>query len=308
MTKPNLAKGIITALVTPSHSDEKVLKESLYRLIELQLKNGIKGFYTLGTYGEGLLLPISKRMKILSMIIDLVPSDFLIINNVSAVSIENSIELAKHTIDLGVRNIASLPPLYYKVSVKELKNLYTALGKLDCNLFVYNNPSKTGFDVAPNIIKQLRRDIPNLVGVKDSTGMVERVIELVSTMSEDFYIAVASDPLILDALIYKADAHVCGVCNAIPELAMELLKSFESKQLNRSIYIQKLINRFRGLAKEYQIEGLVLVKTALKIRGIDVGPPFEPLGMLSESEIRRIKEVINNIYNEAGIKISEGGF
>ncbi|MGB9827256.1 MAG: dihydrodipicolinate synthase family protein [Thermosphaera sp.] len=303
MPKPGLPRGILTALITPVHEKEDTLRESLSRIIEFQLKSGIKGFYTLGTYGEGLLLPVSKRKKIISLIADLVPSNYLIINNVSAASLEDSLELAKHSIELGVENIASLPPLYYKAGMKELKNYYGRLGKLECNLFVYNNPSKTGVDVTPSIIKQLKRDIQNLAGVKDSTGSVERVIDIVSNLLEDFYVGIASDSLILDSLIYGADAHICGVCNAIPEIAVEIVKSFEAGDLKRASRLQILVAKFRGLSKEYQVEGLVLTKAALKVRGFDIGLPAEPLNALSENDIIAVKEVLDNIYRKAGIKI-----
>jgi len=302
MPKPDLPKGVLTALVTPVHQREEVLRESLSTLIEFQLKSGIKGFYTLGTYGEGLLLSVSKRKKILSMITELIPSSFIIINNVSATSLEDSLELAKHSIDLGVKNIASLPPLYYRAGIRELMNFYSSLGKLECNLFVYNNPSKAGIDVTPDIIKQLRYNIPNLVGVKDSTGSVERVIDIVLNLANDFYIGIANDTLILDSLIYGADAHICGVCNAIPELAVEIVKSFERGDIKRASHLQILIARFRNLAKEYHVEGLVLTKAALKIRGINIGCPADPLAALSNSEITSIRNALERIYMEAGIK------
>ncbi|MEM0379038.1 MAG: dihydrodipicolinate synthase family protein [Sulfolobales archaeon] len=302
MPKPNLPRGILTALITPVQKDEETTRDSLSRLIELQLKSGIKGFYTLGTYGEGLSLPVSMRKKIISLIADLVPSGFLLINNVSAASIEDALELAKHSIELGVRNIASLPPLYYKAGLKELKTYYANLGKLDCNLFIYNNPLKTGVDVTPSTAKQLRSEVPSLVGIKDSTGSVERLIDIVSTMIEDFYVGIASDPLILDALIYGADAHICGVCNAIPEIAVEIVKSFEAGDLKRASRLQVLMARFRGLSKEYQVEGLVLAKTALRARGIDVGPPSKPLSPLGEAELNNIKNMLDKIYLEAGLK------
>jgi dihydrodipicolinate synthase/N-acetylneuraminate lyase len=300
--KHNLPKGILTALVTPSHQREDTLRESLSKLIEFQLRSGIRGFYVFGTYGEGLLFPVALRKRTLSMIVDLVPSNFLIINNVSAASLQDSLELAKHSIDLGVKNIASLPPLYYKAGIRELKEFYDRLGKIDCNLFIYNNPSKTGVDVTPDIVKQLKIQIPNLVGVKDSTGSVERVIDMILSLADDFYIAVANDALILDALIYEADAHICGACNAVPELAVELMNSFERGDLKRASYLQTLIARFRKLSKEFQVEGPVLVKMALRIRGIDVGLPAVPLRALTDSEIERLRNVLEMIYTEAGIK------
>jgi len=300
--KPQLPRGIITALITPSFNDVRSLGESLSKLIELQLKNNVIGFFTLGTYGEGLLLPVEKRMLFLNKVLENVPSGFLVINNVSALSIEDSIKLAKHSIDIGVDKIASLPPLYYNIGIGEIKRFFNELGRIEAQLFIYNNPRKVYVDINPMFLKQIVEETPSVIGIKDSSGLIERLIELVSNFLNQLYIGIASDSLILDTFLYGADAHICGVCNAIPELAIELLKSVEKGDLRRAMFIQTLINEFRSLSREFNVEGVVLVKASLKLRGIDVGDPFIPLRRLSEREVLRVRNILDKIFRIMGIK------
>jgi len=300
--KPQLPRGLITALITPSFNDVGSLRESLSRLIEFQLRNNVIGFFTLGTYGEGLLLPVERRMLVLDIIAENVPSGFLIINNVSALSIEDSVKLAKHSIDIGVDKIASLPPMYYNVGVYEIKRFFNELGRIEAQLFIYNNPRKVYVDISPALLKQIAEETPSLIGIKDSSGSIERLIELVSIFLNQLYVGIASDTLILDAFLYGADAHICGVCNAIPELAVEVLRSVEKGDLRRAMFIQTLINEFRSLSREFNVEGVSLVKASLKLRGIDVGDPFTPLRRLSEHEVLRVKSVLDKILSIAGIR------
>ncbi|MEM1816482.1 MAG: dihydrodipicolinate synthase family protein, partial [Desulfurococcaceae archaeon] len=103
-------RGIMTALITPNHKEEKTMRDAISQLVDFQVKSGIRGFYTLGTYGEGLLLSINQRKRILSLIVEHVPSNLLIINNVSAISLSDALELTRYSLDLGVYNVASLPP------------------------------------------------------------------------------------------------------------------------------------------------------------------------------------------------------
>ncbi|MEM1528686.1 MAG: dihydrodipicolinate synthase family protein [Desulfurococcaceae archaeon] len=294
-------RGIMTALITPNCKEEKAMRDTISQLVDFQVKSGIRGFYTLGTYGEGLLLSINQRKRILSLIVERVPSNLLIINNVSAISLSDALELTRHSLDLGVYNVASLPPMYYKAGISEIRSFYMALGKHDCNLLVYNNPAKTHVDITPSMILQLKNDIPNLAGLKDSSGSVERLIDIVTKLSNKLFVGIASDSLILNAMLYGADAHICGVCNAIPELAVELVKSVENGDLRKALLMQSLISRFRDLAKELQVEGFVLTKTTLNIRGIDVGEPYPPIRGLSEKELEIVKNALKNIYREAGL-------
>jgi Dihydrodipicolinate synthase/N-acetylneuraminate lyase len=284
-----LPRGIVTALVTPLISNGKVNDDALRKLIEFQFRNEVSGFFILGTYGEGLSIHPNTRKLFVERVAEYVGSRAPIINCVSSTSIDVSIELARHSADLGVRCIALLPPLYYRVGLSELLKFYREFDRLGLDILIYNNPQKTGIDITPAIFRAISTNIDSLVGIKDSTSSIERIAELTEEFSNEYYIAVASDMMILEAFLYKADAHICGICNAIPELGRSILMSIARGDIDTAIQRKRDILRIKKISKELHVEGVSLVKAILRIRGLDVGDPILPNRSLEEKELLMIK-------------------
>jgi dihydrodipicolinate synthase/N-acetylneuraminate lyase len=292
----------VTALVTPLTGDKKVNDEALRRLIEFQLRNEVSGFFILGTYGEGLSIHPNTRKLFAERVAEYVGSRVPIINCVSSTSIDVSMELARHSADLGMRHIALLPPLYYRVGMSELLKFYREFDRLGLDMLIYNNPQKTGIDITPTIFRTISTNVDSLVGIKDSTSSIERIAELTEEFSSEYYIAVASDIMILEAFLYKADSHVCGICNAIPELSRSILMSIARGDIDTAIRYKRYISRIKRISRELYIEGVSLVKAVLRIRGIDVGDPILPNRSLEEKELLIIKNTVKSVLDNMGIQ------
>lgn len=292
----------MTALVTPLTGDKKVNDEALRRLIEFQLRNEVSGFFILGTYGEGLSIHPNTRKLFAERVAEYVGSRVPIINCVSSTSIDVSMELARHSADLGMRHIALLPPLYYRVGMSELLKFYREFDRLGLDMLIYNNPQKTGIDITPTIFRTISTNVDSLVGIKDSTSSIERIAELTEEFSSEYYIAVASDIMILEAFLYKADSHVCGICNAIPELSRSILMSIARGDIDTAIRYKRYISRIKRISRELYIEGVSLVKAVLRIRGIDVGDPILPNRSLEEKELLIIKNTVKSVLDNMGIQ------
>jgi dihydrodipicolinate synthase/N-acetylneuraminate lyase len=292
----------VTALVTPLTGDKKVNDEALRSLIEFQLRNEVSGFFILGTYGEGLSIHPNTRKLFAERVAEYVGSRVPIINCVSSTSIDVSMELARHSADLGMRHIALLPPLYYRVGMSELLKFYREFDRLGLDMLIYNNPQKTGIDITPTIFRTISTNVDSLVGIKDSTSSIERIAELTEEFSSEYYIAVASDIMILEAFLYKADSHVCGICNAIPELSRSILMSIARGDIDTAIRYKRYISRIKKISRELYIEGVSLVKAVLRIRGIDVGDPILPNRSLEEKELLIIKNTVKSVLDNMGIQ------
>ena len=296
-----LLRGVVTALVTPVTDDGNLHLRGLRELIDLQLENGIAGFFILGTYGEGLSLHHEKRKRFAEMVAEHVGSRAVIINNVSSTSLEISLELARHSLDIGVANISLTPPLYYKVGVREITRYYKAFERLEANIIIYNNPARVGIDIQPSTLRDIASNNRNIIGIKDSTGSLERIIELVTEFGRELHIAAASDSLLPEAFLYGADTHICGICNAVPEIGGLMYKSIVGGDVERATRYKTMLMRIKGLAKEFQVEGLSMVKAILGIRGLSVGDPIPPIKGLSDNEKRKLEEMLEEMFREIGI-------
>lgn len=295
--KLRLPKGIVTALITPV-KNERVYVETLERLVDFHLRNDISGFFILGTYGEGLSLHPNLRKIFAEKVVEYVGSKVPVINCVSSTSIDISLELTKHSVDIGIEHIALLPPFYYRGGLQELLRYYKAFERFELDVIIYNYPMRTGIDVTPTIFKAISANVNNLVGIKDSTASIERLLELTEELSHEYYVAIAGDIMILEAFLYNADSHICGICNAIPELSRLLLSSLAKKDISRAIRCKRHIWRLRKLAKDLNVEGVSLTKALLKLRGLDVGDPLPPNRNLDEKELLKVKEALDLIMND----------
>jgi dihydrodipicolinate synthase/N-acetylneuraminate lyase len=99
-------EGIVTALITPLKGDMEVDKEGITSLINFLLKRGVRGFFVLGTYGEGMLISKDERKKVLEKIVEVIPNGVSIIIHVGSSDAKTALELAKHAADLGVSAIS----------------------------------------------------------------------------------------------------------------------------------------------------------------------------------------------------------
>ncbi len=134
--------------------------------------------------------------------------------------------------------------------------------------------TKTSVDITLSIFRAISAHTDNLIEIKDSTASVERILGLTEELSNEYYIAIAGDSVILGAFLYNADSHICGICNAVPELSILLYTNILKGDIKEALRYKKLTWKLRRIAKELNVERLSLIKAMLKIRGLDVGNPL----------------------------------
>ncbi len=303
--------GVITAAITPLTPDGNIKEDSLADFIDFQVGNGIKGFFLLGTYGEGLAVHPKKRMYFLERFLEHTQSNILIIVNVSSTVPEVSLELARHAADLRVDAISSLPPIYYNQDLRGLVRYFSLFSKIDLPVLIYNNPHRQNYDVTPSFFENIAREVPNLKGIKDSSGSIERVYKLLSAdYAKNYFIAIANDLMILHTFLLGGKAHICGLSNLFPEIAHKIYVSLISNDLKLAIELQNILSKIREAMKEIPVDSSAVVKELLKSRGIDPGSPSLINRELTQDEknkvLNRVRSVIHShiaTLEKAGINI-----
>ena len=163
-------RGVIVPILTPLNSDETVDTQSLRRLVNYLIDNGVHGIWTSGTTGE--FASLSDRQRLISMetVVDEVAGRVPIIGNVSGPSTQLSLQMALDVQEMGMDGVAVTPPYYYPHSQDELLDHYRYISdRSGLPLWVYNIPSTVKTAVAPGIIATLAKE-GAVVGVKDSSG------------------------------------------------------------------------------------------------------------------------------------------
>jgi len=290
--------GVITAAITPLTPDGDIKEDSLAEFVDFQVRNGIKGFFLLGTYGEGLAVHPRKRMYFLERFLEHARSNTLIIVNVSSTAPEVSLELARHAADLGVDAISSLPPIYYSQDLRGLVRYFSLFSKIDLPVLIYNNPHRQNYDVTPSFFEHIVREVPNLKGIKDSSGSIERVYKLLSAdYVKNYFIAIANDLMILHTFLLGGKAHICGLSNLFPEIAHKIYASLVSNDLRLAVELQNILSKIREAMKEVPVDSSVVVKELLKSRGIDPGYPSLINRELTQDEKSKVLNKVRSIIH-----------
>jgi len=282
-------KGVITALITPLTNDEEVIEEEFRKLVDFQIKHGIKGFFVTGTLGEGMKLPLETRKRAIEIAVERARGKAPVIAHVGTSNTKTTIELAKHAADIGADAISAIGPFFYKPDLKGLIKHYKAIGKaVDTPLFIYNNAGRQGYNIDPNIFEKIAREVPQIVGLKDTSYNVEQLHEYVHKFGDKYIIAAAGDSMMFVAFVIGAQAHISGISNLFPELAVDLYNSVKRGDLEKAKQLQSKINDIKRILKK--VSEIAAYKAALKLRGINAGIPSSPLRPLTEEEFQELKE------------------
>lgn len=286
--------GVVTALVTPLTDDEKVNEVEFRKLVDFQIKHGINGFFVTGTLGEGMKLPLETRKKAFEIVVEHTKRRVPVIVHIGTPSTKTSIELAKYAEDIGADAVSAIGPFFYKPDIKGLIKHYKAIGEaVDIPLLVYNNAGRQGYNIGPDIFEKIVKEVPRIVGLKDTSYNVEQLHEFVHRFGEKYIIAAAGDSMIFMAFVIGASAHISGVSNPFPEIVVELYKSIQRGELKKAKQLQSKINEIRRALKKGA--EIAAYKAALKFRGINAGTVSSPLRQLTDEEIQELEKDLRQL-------------
>lgn len=276
---PELQK-IFSALVVPMDCHEEVNYEALKELIELELQDGVEGFYCCGSSGEGLLLSLDERKKILECTLRQVGGRAPVISHVGTIRTADAIDLAEHAKSAGADAVSMIPPYYYHFSMDEITDYYLAV--LDAvpglKAIIYNIPQFTGVEFGKDNAARLLSD-PRIIGIKHTSQNLFSLERMRSAYPEKIYIN-GFDEMFLGALSMGASATIGTTVNLFAPTFLKLREQYQAGAMSAAYATQQTIDR--------RVEGMVkvgifsAVKYGWTLRGIDCGACRRPFAPLSE--------------------------
>ena len=214
----NIFKGLGIALVTPFLSDGSVDYKSLQRLVEYQIQNGADFFCILATTGETPCLTAEEKERIKNLVVELNKGRLPILmgcggNNTAAV-----VEDLK-TADLsGIDGILSVCPYYNKPSQEGLYQHFKAIAKASpLPVVLYNVPGRTGINLKPETTVRLAKDCENIVAIKEASGSLEQVDEIIKNGPLGFDVISGDDALTFSMIASGAAGVISVIGNALPK-------------------------------------------------------------------------------------------
>ena len=232
----NIFRGLGIALITPFTEDGAVDYESLSRLIDYQLDNGADFFCILATTGETPCLSLAEKAQIKSAIVRQVDGRVPILmgcggNNTAAV-----VEELKNGDFSGIDGILSVCPYYNKPSQEGLYQHFKAIAAAtELPVVLYNVPGRTGINLKPETTCRLARDCKNIVAIKEASGSLEQVDEIIKYKPNDFEVISGDDALTFPMIACGAVGVISVIGNALPKefsrmIRLEFNGEFEAAQ------------------------------------------------------------------------------
>ena len=214
----NIFKGLGIALITPFTSEGRVDYDALKRLIEYQLANGADFLCILASTGEAPCLTQQERDDITAFIRERVAGRVPILkycggNNTAAV-----VEEIKTTDWTGIDGILSICPYYNKPSQEGIYQHFKAIAEVSpLPIVLYNVPGRTGVNMKPETIVRLANDFANIVGVKEASGSMEQVDEIIKNKPHRFDVISGDDALTFSMVASGAAGVISVIGNALPK-------------------------------------------------------------------------------------------
>lgn len=279
-------RGIITAVITPCTRDGELYEKGLREVVEFQVRKGIHGLFVCGTAGQGPLMGVEERKRVAQIVTEQVAGRIPVVVHVGALSTREAVELVKHAEAAGAVAVASVPPFYYRPDKKSVYKYFSAIASAShLPVFVYNNPSTTGYSLTLDQLSQLS-EIPNLCGIKDAGGDLALLCKVLDTIP-GFTAIIASATLVLPALAIGAVGAISSVSNVIPELMLALYEACVANRFAEARILQKQVNDLSGSLRSPMITAL---HEGLRLRGIDAGYTRAPLRMAEPQEIELVRK------------------
>lgn len=214
----NIFKGLGIALVTPFTSDGSVDYQSLSRLVEYQLKNGADFFCILATTGETPTLTAEEKKNIKELVVDLVGGKVPILIGCGG---NNTADVVKElqTGDFsGIDGVLSVCPYYNKPSQEGLYQHFKAIAfATNMPVVLYNVPGRTGVNLKAETTVRLARDCKNIVAIKEASGSLEQVDEIIKNKPDSFDVISGDDALTFPMIACGAAGVISVIGNALPK-------------------------------------------------------------------------------------------
>ena len=284
----------MVALVTPMHSDGSVDYESLAGLVEFHVDNGTSAIVSMGTTGESATLTMEEHCEVMRRTVDMVAGRIPVIAGTGANSTWEAIELTRCALQGGADACLLVTPYYNKPPQRGLIMHHTAVAEaVDIPQILYNVPGRTACDMQADTVVALAR-VPNIVGVKEATGDLNRLAEIQSKLAaagiNDFDLFSGDDDTGTEFML-RGGHGVISVTNNIAPKAMAAM--CEAALAGDRETAERINAPLKGLHKNLFLEANPIpVKWALAEMGMMSGAIRSPLVPLAEQYHAPLREAM----------------
>ena len=284
--------GAFTAIVTP-FKDGQVDEKAFKGLIRFGLDGGVSGFVPCGTTGESPTLSHEEHNRVVEMTVKEVAGQVKIIAGTGSNSTEEAISLTRHAKKVGVDAALLVSPYYNKPTQEGLYRHFKAIAEaVDIPLVLYNIQGRTGVNIENSTMEKLSR-LPNIVGVKEASGSILQMSEVIRLCGPDFDVLSGDDQMTFPLMALGGKGVISVVTNIIPDKMSALVRHMLAGEIDQARAIHFEI--FELCQAMFVETNPIPIKAALGLMG-KIEPEFRlPLCPPASASLEKIRNVLSKL-------------
>src|SRR6266513_497773 len=290
-------RGLGVALATPFKTDGALDEAAFERFIDFQIDEGTNFLVPCGTTGENPALTQEEHRRVVELAVRRANGRVPVLAGAGSNSTDKAIELAQIAIDLGANGVLTITPYYNKPTPDGLRRHFglqaEAIEKKHGGfpMIMYNVPGRTGVNMTAATTLQIAREIPNVIGVKEASGVMEQILSILRDRPEDFLVLSGDDAWTLPLVAAGGDGIISVAANEIPRLMSDMTSAALGGDFERA---RSVHNRILPLMAGNFIESNPIpVKAAMKMLGLIPSDAVRsPLAPISDANRKKLETIL----------------
>ncbi|HJJ32065.1 MAG TPA: 4-hydroxy-tetrahydrodipicolinate synthase [Methanocorpusculum sp.] len=293
-------EGVIPALITPFHDDpsQSLDLDGLRNCIEHVIKGGVHGLLACGSTGESATMTHAEHIRVIEETVSAAHNRLPVIAGTGSNNTDEALLMSRGAKLAGADAVLLISPYYNKPNRSGLLKHYRKVADIGLPVIVYNIPGRTGQNLAPDLILEMARTIPNIVAVKEASGNINQMMEIVNGINEldreyPFILTCGDDSLTLPVLSIGGEGVISVTANIEPERMVEMYNLF--RKCDTAGAIKKHYELLELSKALFMDVNPVPVKRAAELRGlIKCGNVRLPLDNLSPEMTEKLRTVLSH--------------
>lgn len=286
----------ITPAVTAFTEDGYVDMEANKRIYDHLIDGGMDGILLLGSIGEFFAIPAKEKKALIDMAVRHIDHRVTLYVGTNAMIFDECVELSDYALKKGADGIVVISPYYFNLPDSAVEAFYDRLAESVCgSILLYNFPARTGYDLKPEVVRNLLRRHKNIVGIKDTVdtmGHTRELIQLIKPEFPEFKIYSGFDEFFGHNLLAGGDGCISGLSNFDPKTSAQYAAAARANDLEMMVRCQQKID---GLMEIYRVaeQFIPVIKKAMILTGIEMEERCSmPLQPVTEEETERIRKIL----------------
>ena len=286
--------GAGVALITPMNEDGSVNYNKLEELIEFQIEGGTDAIIICGTTGEASTLSEEEHLECIRFTCEKVNKRIPVIAGTGSNCTESAVYLSTEAEKCGADGLLVVTPYYNKATQNGLKLHYKKIAEsVKIPIILYNVPSRTGTTIAPQTVVELCTEVSNIVGVKDATGDLSEVAQVLSMANGNVDLYSGNDDQITAVMSLGGKGVISVLSNILPKETHDMCASYLEGDVETSRDLQ--LKYFALVKALFSEVNPIPVKQAMNLMGMNVGGLRLPLTEMEEATTKKLAEEMKKV-------------